>query len=105
MYFFFPCFYTLLDTYLVLANPVGTPLVYDDDFCPPCSRVSYTVPSGTNCGSYQIREGCYASNACSGTVSYTVSGTFSPTPAPNNARGKFTLSYLRHFFDDYRIIE
>jgi hypothetical protein len=59
------------DTILRLFGPSSTEVASNDDLDPTnvCSYLAYTVPTT---GTYEIRVGCYSSNACSGTVAYTI---------------------------------
>jgi hypothetical protein len=40
----------------------------NDDACLGGSKLTYVVPAD---GIYRLRAGCYANNACSGTVGYS----------------------------------
>ncbi|HYO74117.1 MAG TPA: VWA domain-containing protein [Archangium sp.] len=64
------------DTYLRLHGLAGTEVAANDDSCGLLSNLSYTVPAGAS-GTYQIRAGCFSSGSCSGTVAYTIHGSFS----------------------------
>lgn len=65
------------DTYLRLMNSAGTLLALNDDGnqCGLSSLITYTV---TSCDNYQIREGCFTTQSCSGTVAI-----YSASPAPS----------------------
>src|SRR5262249_32097544 len=58
------------DTYLRLYNN-GVQVAANDDACGVLSQITYTASAG---GTYTIREGCYSSGSCSGTVAYQISG-------------------------------
>jgi hypothetical protein len=63
------------DSVLRLVGPNSAEVASNDDG-PECtggsSYLSYPVPEGAG-GTYTIRAGCFAENACSGTVGYRVS--------------------------------
>ncbi|WP_164014678.1 trypsin-like peptidase domain-containing protein [Pyxidicoccus trucidator] len=63
-----PNAYTPQDTFLRLVNAGGTEVAFNDDTCGAGSRITYTAPAD---GIYQLRAGCYGTNACSGTVAYS----------------------------------
>ena len=48
------------DTYLAFVNSVGVSLAYNDDLCGYGSQISYTVPDGTACATYTLREGKFS---------------------------------------------
>lgn len=48
------------DTVLVFVNSLGTVLTSNDDYCWYGSQISYTVPVGTACAQYTLREGIAA---------------------------------------------
>jgi len=56
------------DTYLRLYDPsTGSELAYNDDYGGSlCSQITYSFYS--SCRTYQLREGCWSSGSCSGTV-------------------------------------
>jgi len=57
------------DTYLRLFDATGSFLTSNDDMggvCGACSSLSYTF--GQPCQYYSLREGCFGSSSCSGTV-------------------------------------
>jgi len=59
------------DTYLRLYGPSTTQVAASDNGCfnGYASRLTFTsITSGT----YQIREGCYFTYSCSGTVDWTI---------------------------------
>ena len=56
------------DQYLTLASATGVSVATNDDYCGLCSQLSYTVPSTSACQSYTLREGCYSSGSCTGTI-------------------------------------
>ncbi len=58
------------DTYLRLYDPFGGEVASSDDACNTASKIVYTAPTS---GTYQLRAGCYSSNACSGTLAYSFS--------------------------------
>jgi hypothetical protein len=45
------------DTYLILVDLNGMELTSNDDYCGDGSEITYTVPDGTACASYTLREG------------------------------------------------
>ena len=55
------------DTYFTFVDSVGTVLVTNDDSCGLGSQILYTVPAGTACATFTLREGCYSGSACTGT--------------------------------------
>jgi V8-like Glu-specific endopeptidase len=57
------------DTYLRLYSG-GTRVTGNDDACG--GMASYFTYTATTAGSFEIRAGCYANTACSGTVAYTI---------------------------------
>jgi hypothetical protein len=58
------------DTYLRLYDPSsGSQLAYNDDTSSRlCSQIIYTFASSDICRQYELREGCYNNNACSGQI-------------------------------------
>ena len=59
------------DTYLTLVSPSGTELFSNDDYGGgACSFLSYTP---TVSGTYTIKEKCYSTYTCTGTVAYAQS--------------------------------
>lgn len=76
------------DTYLRLYDSGGSQITYIDDSggqCGSCSVMStpYVVSGSTACSVITIREGCYGTESCSGTV--TVSGVSEATASPSTA--------------------
>lgn len=70
---------TFSDTYLALFNSTGALMTSNDDACSPGSEITFTAPGGsTDCTTYQLREGCFGTNTCSGTVAVYPG----PSPAP-----------------------
>ena len=59
------------DTYLRLVDGTGYELASNDDKCGRGSAFTVQIPHSYGCGTFNIREGCYGSGACSGTVTYT----------------------------------
>ncbi|WP_244219631.1 serine protease [Corallococcus interemptor] len=61
------------DTVVRLFNAAGQQVTSNDDAagCGSLSRAAYTAPAGAG-GTYQIRVGCFGSEACSGTVAWTI---------------------------------
>lgn len=70
------------DTYLRLFTSGGNQVSADDDYCAPCSQITYTA---TACDTYSLRQGCFGSGSCSGTTSVatTLASTHTPTLAPS----------------------
>ena len=62
------------DTYLRLYDSAGQQVTANDDSCGLLSKLSFTVPAGSN-GLYEIRAGCYSSGACSGAVGYHIANS------------------------------
>jgi len=58
------------DTFLRLFGATGTEAASNDDSC--SGTLSYLSYTATAAGTFEIRAGCYANTACSGTVAYTV---------------------------------
>ena len=57
------------DTYLSLLSPSGSVLAFNDDFgSGGCSFLTYTTTVG---GTYTIKEQCWSTTSCYGTVAYT----------------------------------
>lgn len=73
------------DTYLRLYKD-NTQLGSNDDSCGVCSAFSATLP-GTECGTYEVRQGCFRNTACSGTT--IISGA---TPEVELACDAYSLS-------------
>ncbi|RKH04282.1 kelch repeat-containing protein [Corallococcus carmarthensis] len=72
------------NTVLRLYSPTGLQVAFNDDACGGLgSSFAYTVPSGGG-GTYQLRAGCFASDSCSGTISWSVIGASTPPPAGGN---------------------
>jgi hypothetical protein len=70
------------DTYLRVFNG-STQVASNDDACGNSgSRIDFTA---TITGTYQIRMGCYLSNACSGTVAYVVNDAINAGATTNGA--------------------
>jgi hypothetical protein len=70
---------TFTDTYLVLVNSTGALMTSNDDACSSGSEITFTAPGGsTDCTTYQLREGCFSTKTCSGTVAVYPG----PSPAP-----------------------
>lgn len=59
------------DTFLRLYDPFGAEVAANDDACGAASKIVYAAPMS---GTYQLRAGCFANNACSGTLAYSFSG-------------------------------
>ncbi|NNC19033.1 trypsin-like serine protease [Corallococcus exiguus] len=61
------------DTVVRLFNAAGQQVTFNDDAsgCGSLSRASYTAPASAG-GAYQIRVGCFGSEACSGTLAWTL---------------------------------
>jgi Zn-dependent metalloprotease len=73
------------DTYLRLFGPAATQVGSNDDACGGLgSQITFTA---TAAGSYQIRGGCYAATACTGTVAWTI------TPGTGGGGGSGTLPF------------
>ena len=80
------------DTYLRLYDPsTGEQLAYNDDYDSygeyQCSQIIYTFTA--SCRTYELREGCYENESCSGQVYYSGSSLSSspssiPTVAPSS---------------------
>jgi len=69
------------DTYLRLMNSVGTLLTFNDDGGTTCGLSSLLTYTVTSCDLYQIREGCFTTASCSGTVAvYSASSAPSQQP-------------------------
>ena len=58
------------DTYLRLFNATGSEVASNDDSCNYCSAITYAATG--DCQTYKLKQGCYASGSCSGTVMITV---------------------------------
>lgn len=62
------------DTYVRLVGPGGAVVSVSDDACGSLlSELSFTAPPLVG-GLYELQAGCFSTNACSGTVAYTVTG-------------------------------
>ncbi|MFB1481800.1 trypsin-like peptidase domain-containing protein [Corallococcus sp. RDP092CA] len=61
------------DTVVRLFNAAGQQVTFNDDApaCGSLSRATYTAPASAG-GTYQLRVGCFGSEACSGTVAWTL---------------------------------
>ena len=77
------------DTNLRLAEEFNKNKIVasNDDSCGSCSVIAYSIPKGTRCQLYNLRQGCYSFSTCGGTVQvkgakrvYTLGQ--SPTLAP-----------------------
>ena len=85
------------DQFIRLFDPSGKQVAVNDDFCGPCSQLSFNVSSyntdATQCYHFVLREGCHEMGTCGGVMSVSggviVSGLPSsiPTAAP-------TLAYI-----------
>eukprot|EP01034_Spumella_vulgaris_P016497 gene16497-21072_t len=75
------------DQYLKLYGE-STFLKYDDDSCGTdygCSTISYTVAGlDTVCSTLTVREGCYNSDTCGGSVTVFGVSALVPTIAPSS---------------------
>lgn len=72
------------DTYLRLY--LGDQEIADnDDKCNVCSSLAFSTPSTEGCNTYTLRQGCYGSGQCSGTVKINRAGNFPPVAEPTNA--------------------
>ena len=77
------------DTFIRLydtANSVN--LVSSDDYCGALAQMSYTTPAcsasaPTNFRTFYLRQGCYSSGSCSGTVAIYSSGGTPCSPSPS----------------------
>jgi sugar lactone lactonase YvrE len=90
------------DQLLSLVNSSNTVLSTNDDSCSICSKIIYHTIG--ECQTYTIREGCFGSRSCSGSVSVsgalvltaspttspTVSPTFNPTLNPTTGTPSFS---------------
>lgn len=61
------------DSIVRLVNPAGVEIAVNDDSCGLLSNLTATVPAD---GTYLVRVGCFSSNGCSGTVAFTIQGSF-----------------------------
>ena len=67
------------DTYLRLYNTAGSQAAYDDDSgCGLCSAFSYYTGAEA-CQTYVLKQGCYDSGSCGGTVAVTVTSKYANT--------------------------
>jgi hypothetical protein len=83
------------DTVLRLSGPSGALLASNDDSCGVLSKLSFTVPAD---GTYLINAGCFSINSCSGTVAYTIQGSFNYSATATNSATVNTVNhnlYLR----------
>ena len=87
------------DTYLVLVNSTGAQVAFDDDACGffgSGSQITFTAPGGsTDCTTYKLREGCFGTNTCSGTVAVYPGEPPAPTEMPTLAptvTGKYSVA-------------
>lgn len=69
------------DTYLRLFDASGVNIKSNDDGCGRASVIDYTFTAA--CQQYTLKQGCYSSGTCSGTVTitgtsqaYTISGSY-----------------------------
>lgn len=62
------------DTILRVFSPSGSQVAFNDDSCGVLSSVTYTA---TTTGNHLISAGCFSINSCSGTVAFTIQGSFS----------------------------
>ena len=59
------------DQYLTLYDAFGNQVATNDDgggSCGVCSMFAYTPPSSAACQTYTLREGCWSSSSCGGTI-------------------------------------
>ena len=86
------------DQYLILYDANGTTqLASNDDYCSPCSAITYTVPSDSAYQLFQLHEGCYGSSACNGTISVTgavsvYAGPAAPSGSPISSPASSPIS-------------
>ena len=70
------------DQYLTLVSGSGVSLAVNDDYCGYCAQLSYMIPSTAGCQAYTLREGCYSSGSCTGTIRILGGTVLVPTAAP-----------------------
>ncbi|KAJ1429394.1 hypothetical protein B484DRAFT_60668 [Ochromonadaceae sp. CCMP2298] len=71
------------DTYLKLYTSSAILLAGNDDTCGVCAQIEYDFT--LSCQTYELREGCYSTGACSGTTVYYTKTVAAPTAALTHA--------------------
>jgi hypothetical protein len=78
--------------YLILYDPsTGSQLTSAYAYGYFCASITYTFYS--SCRTYELREGCYSSYSCSGTVYYSGSSVDAPTASPSISLAPGTPTY------------
>merc|ERR1719329_1242037 len=54
------------DTYMRLLDASGSEIAFNDDFCGVCSSI--TMNFNASCQTYTVKQGCFGSTSCGGTV-------------------------------------
>jgi hypothetical protein len=83
------------DTILRVFSPSGTQVAFNDDSCGVLSSLTYTA---TTTGNHMISAGCFSINSCSGTVAFTIRGSFSYSASNTSSATVNTVNrnvYLR----------
>lgn len=83
------------DTILRVFSPFGPQVAFNDDSCGILSNVTFTAAAT---GTYMISAGCFSTNSCSGTVAFTIQGSFSYSASNTNSATVNTVNhnvYLR----------
>lgn len=87
------------DTYLRLYNPFGSQVAVNDNGsawgCGAGSLLSYYVPAS---GTYTLRAGCWANNACQGMVAKSETKAMQPFSASNTNYGTVNTFNKQYFF-------
>ncbi len=83
------------DTILRVFSPAGAQVAFNDDACGVLSSLTYTA---TVTGTHLISAGCFSINSCSGTMAFTIQGSFSYSASNTSSATVNTVNrnvYLR----------
>jgi hypothetical protein len=83
------------DTILRLFGPTGAQVAVNDDSCGLLSKLTFTAPTAAT---YMFKAGCFSINSCSGTVAFTIGGSFAYSASNTNSATVNTVNrnvYLR----------
>ena len=91
------------DTNLRLSDQFRRVVASNDDSCGLCSVIAYSIPKGTQCQLYNLRQGCFSFSTCGGTVQYTLDqsptlAAVSPVPLVLVWSAGGSLKYLNGYF-------